>query len=196
MKSFKTIEAYIEAHGEWIPALTKLRKVLLSTELVETVKWGGPCYTLDGKNVVGLGAYANHAALWFHQGVFLEDPAGVLVNAQEGKTVALRQMRFETLAQIKVRLVKAYLEEAIENQKLGKVVKPKKASALRLPSELAAALRESPKLKQAFEALTPGRRREYGQYITEAKREATRLSRVEKITPMIQSGVGLNDRYR
>ena len=89
MQRAASVDDYIENHKEWAAALTKLRKVLNATELEETVKWGGPCYTIDGKNVVGMGAFSEHVALWFYQGVFLKDPDGVLINAQEGTTRAL-----------------------------------------------------------------------------------------------------------
>lgn len=196
MKACKTVDEYLEKHSAWGDGLAKLRKVLLSTELDETIKWGAPCYTLDGKNVVGLAAHAKYVGLWFHQGVFLSDPDGVLVNAQEGKTKALRQWRFERVADIKVRRVKAYVLEAIENQRQGKVVAVERQQGCTVPPELAAALAEKPRTRRAFDALTPGRQREYAEHVASAKRAETRASRVEKILPMIAKGVGLNDKYR
>ena len=94
MKKTKTVEDYIAGNGEWTEALEKLRSILLDTEMEETVKWGAPVYTIDGKNVVGIGAFKSYVGLWFFQGVFLKDKEKVLVNAQEGKTKALRQWRF------------------------------------------------------------------------------------------------------
>ena len=72
--------------------------------LEETVKWGGPVYVADGKNIVGLGAFKSYFALWFFQGALLADQEKVLVNAQEGRTKALRQWRFENKREIKTRL--------------------------------------------------------------------------------------------
>ena len=57
MKRHKTVDAYINGEENWQVELTQLRKILNATELQEEVKWGGPCYTLDGKNVVGMGAF-------------------------------------------------------------------------------------------------------------------------------------------
>ena len=87
------VAAWLEKHQQWQAHLTKLRDILLSTELTETVKWGSPTYTLEGKNVISLAAFKNHCGLWFHQGVFLKDAGKKLVNAQDGKTKALRQWR-------------------------------------------------------------------------------------------------------
>lgn len=196
MNGAKSVEEYVAQHPEWEAALTKLRAVLLATELEETVKWGAPCYTLDGKNVVGIGAFKAYAGLWFHQGALLSDPDGVLINANEGKTRGLRQWRFASGQPIKVARVKAYLSEAIANQRAGKQILPDRSKPVVVPPELTAALKQRATSRKAFDALTPGKRREYADYIAEAKREATKQSRIEKILPMIEAGVGLHDKYR
>lgn len=196
MKSFSSVDDYIEGHAGWCSALLKLRKILLGTELKETIKWGAPCYTLDGKNVVGIAAFTNYVGLWFHQGVFLADPDEVLQNAQEGKTKGLRQWRFGNAKEIKVRQVQAYIAEAIENQRQGKVIGVARPKTVTVPPELKGALAKKKKSSNAFAGLTPGRQREYAEYIQSAKQEKTKLSRLEKILPMIEAGLGLNDKYR
>ena len=86
---------------------------------------------------------------------------------------------------------------AIENQKLGKEIKPeKKGKSVDIPSELNVAFEGNHVLRDAFQQLTPGKQREYAEYIDTAKREDTKLSRIEKITPMIIKGVGLHDKYK
>ncbi len=189
-----TVDEYIASAEAFGKALVKLRAILLSTELEETIKWGAPCYTIDGKNVVGLAAFKSYAGLWFHQGALLSDPEGVLINAQEGKTKALRQWRFESANEIRVRAVKAYVTEAIEHARAGRRVKTERSGAILIPPELASAM--DAKTKKAFEALTPGRRREYANHIAQAKRDSTKQARVAKILPMIRKGVGLHDLYR
>ena len=196
MQRAKHVDDYIEKHPDWRDALLKLRKLLQATELEETVKWGAPCYTLDGKNVVGIAAFKEYVGLWFHQGVFLKDPDRVLVNAQEGTTKALRQWRFADAKAIKVGRVKAYLKEAILNQRAGKAVKPDRGKPVVVPAELKAALAKRAKAKRGFAALTMGKQREYADYISSAKRDETKATRLAKILPMIEAGVGLNDKYR
>lgn len=172
-----------------------LRSIMRDTEMEETIKWGAPVYTVNGKNVIGLGAFKNHCGVWFFNGVFLTDPNKVLVNAQEG-TKSLRQLRFESYGEIDPVIVRKYVDEAIQNQKDGKEVKPTTAKKkLNIPAELNDALNQ-PQLQHAFSNLTLGRQREYADYVSSAKQEKTRLSRVEKITPMILAGKGLNDKYR
>ena len=90
----------------------------------ETVKWSAPVYTVNGKNVIGLGAFKNHFGIWFFNGVFLKDEQKLLVNAQEGKTDALRQIRFTSIDDIDKNAVLQYVIEAVKNQKEGKEITP------------------------------------------------------------------------
>ena len=195
MERYKTVTDYISGNQKWGKELQVLRDVIVETELVETVKWGVPYYTINGKNVVGIAAFKEHFALWFTQGVFLKDPHKKLINAQEGTTKGLRQWRFESMDEIDPAILKAYLEEAIENQKAGKVIKaePKKFD---IPEELQEALNKMPELKEKFDTLTPYKQKEYYEHIGNAKQEKTRVSRLEKSIPLILEGKGLNDKYR
>jgi len=150
LKKVTSIEEYIELHPKWSNLLCELRKVLLTTELEENIKWNSPVYSLNGKNIVGLGAFKNHAGIWFFQGVFLDDTKNKLVNAQEGKTKGLRQWRFESDKIDNIALVKSYILEAIENQKLGKEIKVERNRELVLPSILVDLLKESSSFKNCF----------------------------------------------
>ena len=196
MERYKTVEAYIRHHPEWQAELLKLRQALKATELEETVKWGAPCYTCEGKNLVGIGAFKSYVGLWFYQGALLSDPHGVLVNAQEGKTKAMRQWRFANTRDIKPRFIREYVKESMALMREGKEIKPQRNQALDIPEELGAALQDDGDARSAFKRLTPGRQREYAQYIADAKRAPTRLKRIDKIMPMILAGKGLNDQYR
>ena len=135
MQSTKTVEGYIEKQPRWKEPLQKFRNILLETELLETTKWGIPVYTLNDKNVLGMSAFKSYVGIWFFQGVFMKDPSNKLINAQEGRTKGLRQWRFQSIEEIEVDLLKAYLHEAIENQKSGKEIKPQKKPLI-LPAEL------------------------------------------------------------
>ena len=126
MAEKKSIDSYIAKKDKWQKELRQLRELLSTTEMEETVKWGAPCYTVDGKNVVGMAAFKEFVSLWFFQGSFLKDKSNVLGNAQEGTTRGLRQWRFASIEEIDAKLVSAYIKEAIENQKKGLQVKPKK----------------------------------------------------------------------
>ncbi|MFD2564675.1 YdeI/OmpD-associated family protein [Aquimarina rubra] len=196
MEKNKSVEEFISKKSEWKESLELLRSIMLSTEMKETIKWGAPVYTIGGKNVIGLGAFKSYVGVWFYQGVFLKDERKKLINAQEGKTKGLRQWRFNCMDEIDKKLVLQYVDEAIKNQKAGKEIKIEKSKDIEIPNELQAVLDTNPEVKVSFGKLTPFKQKEYKEYIATAKREATRISRVEKIIPMIQGGVGLNDKYR
>jgi uncharacterized protein YdeI (YjbR/CyaY-like superfamily) len=194
MKKATSVEAYLNGHP-WESELRALRKVLADTELNEEIKWGSPHYTLSGKNVVGMAGFKAYFGLWFHNGVFLTDPYNVLVQSDGGNTRGLRQWRFQSIEELDLSKIKAYVAEAIANQKAGKEIKPQ-PKQIATPDELKEALASNAQLSEAFDSLTPGRQKEYAEYIASAKQQTTRLSRLEKCTPLILSKVGLNDRYR
>ena len=198
MKRYKTPEEYIANNKDWQQSLILLRDILLSTQMTEIIKWGVPVYTFEGKNIVGTAAFKSYVGLWFFQGVLLKDNKKKLINAQEGVTKALRQWRFNSVKEIEAesKTIKQYLEEAIQNQKAGKEIKPAKKSPAAIPELLNEAFKKNAKLKKSFDQLTPFKQREYCEYIAEAKRETTKISRLEKIVPMILKKIGLNEKYR
>ena len=112
MKARKTVNQYIADADLWRNELKRLREVLMSTGLEETVKWGAPCYTLDGKNVVGMTAFKSYFGLWFFQGALLQDKDRVLVNAQKGKTKAMRQWRMTSADDIRPATIRSLVKEA------------------------------------------------------------------------------------
>lgn len=195
MEMAKTVDEYFGNEPEHLPLLEKLRSILLRTEFIETIKWGMPTYTINGKNVVGIGSFKSYAGLWFFNGSFLSDPSNLLINAQEGKTKGMRQMRFASIEAIDEQVIRRYLLEAIQNQKEGKEIKAEK-KPLVIPDELKESMSSDSKLAEAFDLLKPGQKKDYAEYITEAKRVETRLARIQKITPMILQGLGLNDKYK
>jgi uncharacterized protein YdeI (YjbR/CyaY-like superfamily) len=198
MQKHKTVEEYIAKQERWGGALTVLRDILLSTEMEETVKWGAPVYTANGKNVAGIGAFKSYVGLWFFQGALLDDKKGLLINAQEGKTKALRQWRFNSADEIEEKTIRAYVAEAIENQKQGREIKPAKPGKkpLVMPAALKAAITADPAAKKGFGQLTLSKQREYAEYIGEAKQETTKLKRLEKILPLVSAGTGLHEKYK
>ena len=196
MKGSKTADAYFKASVNWQAEILSLREIFLSTDLTEEIKWGAPCYTFAGKNVAGLATFKNYFGIWFHQGVFLADKREVLINAQEGKTRALRQWRMTSMNQIDAKLIKAYLEEAVDLVKVGKSITPNRKKPLKIPPELSEGLAGNKDAHAGFDKLKPSLKREYADYIFEAKQTKTKHRRLDKILPMIMRGEGLNDKYR
>lgn len=192
----KSVDNYITDRPQWSNELQLLREILLSFDVEEEVKWGAPVYTVNGKNVIGIGAFKSYVGLWFFQGALLNDKYKVLINAQEGKTRAQRQWRFNNIEEIDINRVEEYIKEAIANQKQVKEIKPQQKKQLEIPQVLINLLHEEKSLLKSFTALPKYKQNEFAEYISEAKRETTKLNRIEKIKPMILKGIGLNDRYR
>jgi uncharacterized protein YdeI (YjbR/CyaY-like superfamily) len=179
----------------WEEELGLLREIIQKTELTETKKWGGEVYTINNKNVLGIGGFKNFFTIWFWNGVFLKDEAKVLVNANEGVTKGLRQWRFTSKDEINEKLILHYINEAIENEKAGLSIKPEKKEAMKC-DYFDNKLNCDKDLKNAFEKFSPYKQKEFWEYMATAKQEKTKETRFEKIKPMIIENIGLNDNYR
>jgi uncharacterized protein YdeI (YjbR/CyaY-like superfamily) len=189
------VDEYLDNAEVWQDEFRALRKIIHDFELTEEVKWRLPCYTLNKGNVVIIQGFKDYCAMMFFKGALLKDPEGLLVKPGKS-TQAGRQIRFTNVREIvdMEGTLKAYIHEAIEVEKAGLKVKLKATSEYEVPEEFQARLDESPALKTAFEALTPGRQRAYLHFFSTAKQSKTRISRVEKSIPKILEGRGLNDR--
>lgn len=192
----KTVDDYVAGLSQWQPEVKTLIELCRKAGLDESVKWGAPCYSRNGSNVVGIGAFKSYFGLWFFQGALLEDKDNVLVNAQAGKTKALRQWRMQSASDIRKAAIRRYLGAAARLADQGKAVAVSRRSAVTMPEELGTALAQNSRDKAAFDKLRPGQQREYAAYIADAKRPDTKQRRLKKILPMIRAGAGLNDRYR
>ncbi|CAL2064328.1 YdeI/OmpD-associated family protein [Tenacibaculum sp. 190524A05c] len=191
------VTTYIVNQEKWAQELQLLRSFLLELDLVEDIKWGMPAYIYKNKNIIGISGFKNYFGMWFHQGVFLKDEKKLLINAQEGKTKAMRQWRFNSIDELDKKTLQEYVLEAMKNVELGKEIKPQRnKKPLIIPHQLLTVLDNNNQLKEKFESLSLTKKREFTEYISEAKREVTKESRLQKIIPMIQSGIGLNDKYR
>ena len=188
------VDGLIRKAGQWQEAFKKLRAIVLEFPLTEDVKWRNACYTLDDANIVLIHGFKEYCALLFFKGSLLKDPKGILVRPGEN-TQTSRQIRFTSLAEIdaKQSAIRDMIRQAIDAEKAGLKATKKSNAELKLPAELAKTLGETPALKKAFEALTPGRQRMYAIFISGAKQAKTREARVKKCLPLIKKGKGLND---
>ncbi len=179
---------------KWRDETDSLRQIVLDCDLVEELKWGKPCFTYRKKNVAIIIPLKDACALSFFKGALLKDPKHILQKI--GKAQAGRWIKFTSPQEISALrpTLKSYLHEAIEVEQSGKKVPLKKASEYAVPEELQVRLDAAPKLKAAFEALTPGRRKSYIFHVSSAKQAKTRAARAEKCVPMILSGRGFNER--
>lgn len=176
----------------WIEELLALREILRSSDLEETMKWGSPCYTFDGKNVAMMGSFRDYCSISFFKGVLLEDPEGVL-EAPGPNSRHARLLKFRSLEDVERLASQAlnFLNQAVEIQKKG--LKVDAAEAEPLPDELEARLLSEDGLWEAYEALTPGRQRSFILHVSGAKNPETRVRRAEKCVPKIWAGKGFNE---
>jgi uncharacterized protein YdeI (YjbR/CyaY-like superfamily) len=178
---------------KWQKETDKLRRIALDCDLTEELKWGKPCFTFLKKNVAIVIPLKEACAFSFFKGALLKDPKHILQKI--GQAQAGRWIKFNSLREIAAvrSTLKDYIYEAIEIEESGKKVSLKKVSEYAVPEELQARMDAAPKLKAAFEALTPGRRKSYIFHISSAKQAKTRVARVEKCVLMILSGRGFNE---
>lgn len=182
---------------QWTDATEKMLQLMAKTPLEKTFKWGGDVFTYNDKNVISFGGFKHHFAVWFYNGVFLKDEAQHLIAASDGKTKSLRQWRFASAQAIDEKEMLAYIKEAIQLVKDGIELPTDKSSRdIKATGFLLQHLNEHPEFAAAFYNLTPGRQKDYVNYIEKAKQEKTKISRIAKITPLILQGIGLNDKYK
>ena len=169
------VDEYLSKAQKWKKELIALRKIMLDCMLVEELKWGNPCYMYGKTNLILLGEFKESCVLSFIKGALLSDAEAIL-------------------SIIKLEAVlKAYIFETIEIEKVGLKVDTSANKELVFPEELQNKFKKDKTFKKAFEALTPGRQRAYNMFFTEAKQSATRDARIEKYIPRILSGKGMND---
>ncbi|SDG50550.1 MULTISPECIES: YdeI family protein [unclassified Duganella] len=178
----------------WETEFAALRAIISSCGLEETVKWGQPCFTLDGRNVVLIHGFKEYCAMLFFKGAIMKDPKNILIQQTENVQAA-RQIRFTSIDDIKrqEKTLKAYVKDAIALEQSGAKVELKKTAEFSFPEELERKMDEVPALRAAFEQLTPGRQRAYLLHFSSAKQAKTRESRIEKCVQRILDGKGMDD---
>jgi uncharacterized protein YdeI (YjbR/CyaY-like superfamily) len=188
------VDWFFEKAEKWQKEFEQLRTIILGCGLSEELKWGNPCYTFEGNNIVLIHGFKEYCALLFFKGALLKDSEHILI--QQTKNVqGARQIRFTDVKEIgKLKpSLKAYIYEAIEVEKAGLKVDLKKTQEFPVPEEFQNALDKNAALKTAFKALTPGRQRAYLLYFAAPKQVKTREARIDKFMQPIMDGKGLND---
>lgn len=199
MKTNSKVDFYFNKNSGWQNELENLRQIILETshmdaELTEDLKWGCPCYTHNGNNIVLLHVFKEYCAILFFKGALIKDSKGILVQQTENVQAA-RQLRFTNVKEILKleKTIKAYVKEAIAIEKAGLKVTLKKTTEYKIPLEFEQHISTNKALKTAFNNLTPGRQRAYLLHFSGAKQAKTREERVLKCIPDILKGKGIND---
>lgn len=192
--SGSTVDGFFTKAGKWRQEMEKLRAIILPSGLNEELKWGKPCYSRAGANIVLIHGFKEYCALLFFKGALMKDPHGLLIQQTENVQAA-RQIRFTSAGEIDnlAAVLKDYVREAVEVEASGQKVEYKKTAEFPVPEEFQSKLDADPRLKQAFAALTPGRQRACLIHFASAKQSKTRTARIEKLIPRILEGKGMDD---
>jgi uncharacterized protein YdeI (YjbR/CyaY-like superfamily) len=194
MAGSSKVDGYFDKQVKWEAAIRRLRAMVLDFDLAEELKWGCPCYTLDGSKIVLIHVFKDYCALLFFKGALLQDSHRILVQ-QTPNVQSARQIRFTGLDDVTdlEAVVRATILDAIAVDQSGLQVSRKTTAEFAMAEEFADALNERPALRDAFHALTPGRQRAYLLHFSSAKQSRTRAARVEKCMGRILEGKGLDD---
>ncbi len=188
------VDFFFEKQSKWQACYRQLRRIILACGLQEDLKWGVPCYSYQNTNLILIHGFKHYCAILFHKGVLLKDPYNILIQ-QTKNTQSARHLRFtdlEDLRQLESK-IREYIFEAIEVEKAGLKVTFKQTKDFEIVTEFKQALEKDPALKKAFYNLTPGRQRAYLLHFSSAKQSKTKVARIQKCSPKILQGIGLND---
>ena len=178
----------------WQTGLGDLRRILTDIGLVETAKWGHPCYMHAGRNIVIIGAFRENFRLSFFNAALMKDPQGIL-EKQGAHAQNPSMIRFTADDQVTAQeaTIRTYVTEAMGYAEAG-IKAPKVERVVEMPDELIDALDADPELAEAFHALTPGRQKSYAFNLNSAKKPETRIARIAKFRDHIIAGKGALER--
>ena len=192
----KRIDAYIAKAPDFArPILTHFRALVHATcpEVEETMKWNSPTFMYAGSMMCGMAAFKEHCRIIFWKGELIEGAKGGNANVE-----ALGKPRKVSDLPPKRELV-GYIKQAMklneQGVKMSQARQQKPAAQAKVPDYFMKALRKNSKALQNFEAFSPSHRREYVEWITEAKREETRDRRIARAIEWIAEGKGRNWKY-
>ncbi len=194
------VDAYIEKAAPFAkPILLKIRKLIFQAcpEASETIKWSFPNYEVHGSMLCSMAAFKEHCTMGFWKASILKDPDGILKLADKHSMGHLDKLiSVKDLPSDKILL--AYLKEAaLLNKNKVKLTKPKPAPKkdLPLPEVLIAALKKNKKAATGFESFSPSQKREYIEWINEAKTAETIEKRVKTTVEWSAEGKTRNWKY-
>ena len=190
------VELYFDKVHHFKDEILFLRSIALKTLPEEALKWGSPTYIYKGKLIATIAEFKTYCGLWFHYGSLMSDPLNVFVSGKENQTKVMRQWRFSSIQEINDNDITSYLLEAMALVDQGAKIPKQLNQTLAIPPELENILNENSSIKTAWDSFSLSCKREYAEYISSAKREETKMRRIEKIIPMILEKKGINDAYK
>jgi uncharacterized protein YdeI (YjbR/CyaY-like superfamily) len=190
------IDAYIAKSQDFAkPILMHIREVVHAAcpNVEEKIKWGVPHFDYNGEMMCAMSAFKEHAALGFWKASLIKGigSAGDAAAGNFGRLTSVKDLPSKRALSGHIREAVRLNDEGIAVKKSTKAPKPE----AKVPKELATALARNKKAKAAFENFPPGHRREYCEWIDEAKREETKGKRVAQAVEWIAEGKSRNWKY-
>jgi uncharacterized protein YdeI (YjbR/CyaY-like superfamily) len=195
------VDAYLDKAAPFAkPIMIKLRKLIFQAcpEARETIKWSFPNYEVYGSVLCNMAAFKEHCAFGFWKASLLKDPNGILKVKDRNAMGHLDRLRsVKDLPPDKV-LISYIREAAMLNKNNIKVARPKSApkKELPIPKVLAAALKTNKKAASVFEGFSPSNRREYIEWLLDAKSEETLNKRLATTMEWLEEGKSRNWKYK
>ena len=193
------VDAYIKKSAPFAQPIMKHLRALVHKacpEATETMKWSFPHFEYKGI-LCSMAAFKQHCSFGFWKYSLMKDDKNLLNKV--GNTDMAAFDRISSMDDLPAdKILIAYIKEAARlNEEDIKVEKPKKPAKkeLPIPPVLAAALKKNKKAATTFENFAPSHRREYIEWINEAKTEDTRNRRVETTIEWVAEGKGRNWKY-
>ena len=180
------------------PILEHLRALVHRAvpEAGEAIKWGMPHFTYKGKNIAGMNAFKAHCAFMIHgEGRQGAEKGGDEGMGSFGKIASLNDLPSEAVLAEKLRAAKARIDAEGTAMKRPAAAKPKAPRTIEIPADVGAALAANPAAAQYWDGLAPSHRYEYLEWITEAKREETRVKRIGQALEWLAEGKRRNWKY-
>ncbi|GAB2826021.1 YdeI/OmpD-associated family protein [Ferruginibacter profundus] len=200
-KKEKAVDAYIAKSADFAkPILNHIRELVHKTcpDAEEKMKWSMPFFDYKGEMLCHMAAFKQHAVMSFWKASLMKDPV-LMANAQSeismghlGRLTSMKDLPSD-------KKIAAWIKEAMAlNDKGIKVAKPKPAEKKELvvPDYFIKAIAKNKKAKQVFDAFAYSHRKEYVQWITEAKTEETRNKRMASAIEMMAEGKSRNWKYK
>jgi len=193
------LDAYVAKSPEYArPILVKIRDAFHAgcPELEEKIKWGHASFEYKGM-LGGMAVFKKHVTFGFWKSRLMDDFDKLF---QRGPKSSPMGARVESLADLPAKnVLVVYVREAKrlndEGVKEPVRAKPKRSPDVDVPPDLTAALKKNAKAKKAFEAFSPSHKREYVEWITEAKRDETRAKRLATTLEWLVEGKHRNWKY-
>lgn len=195
MKTDPRVDAFIENKAEFArPILRHIRSVVhrACPEIEETIKWGMPSFTYKGQILAGMAAFKEHATFGFWRSTEVTGAAGRETGmGQFGRLTSVADLPDEAALEAMVRKAAALIDSGPKKPRPVRRPKP----AIEMPADFAAALSANSAAQAVYDGFPPGQKREYLEWITEAKRAETRASRIAQAVEWIEEGKRRNWKY-